>query len=117
MKGYVDARRRPTLPVLLRGPYGRAHVDAGVDTGGEGKGEPAMLETELSDDLAFRGKRYYDEHLKQVLEPEHNKRFVAVDVDRADHAVADDPIAAYDELDARGGAGPYVLLRVGCDYT
>jgi hypothetical protein len=34
-----------------------------------------------TDDLAERGRRFYDEHLKAQLEPEHNERFCAIEPD------------------------------------
>ena len=33
----------------------------------------------MQGEVAAKGKKYYDEHLKQILEPEHNGEFVTLD--------------------------------------
>jgi hypothetical protein len=33
----------------------------------------------MNNQIAILGKKYYDEHLKAILEPEHNGEFVTID--------------------------------------
>jgi hypothetical protein len=67
--------------------------------------------------LVERGQRFYAEHLRDLLEPEHNGEFVAIDPDTELYAVGTDPTALFDDLDARGSTSPKALLRVGYDWT
>jgi hypothetical protein len=45
----------------------------------EESAEKKSEEPPQTDDLAERGRRYYDEHLRAQLEPEHNGRFCAIE--------------------------------------
>lgn len=67
--------------------------------------------------LMERAQEYYAEHLREVLEPEHNGEFVAIDLDRGLYAVGRDPLTLFDDLDQRGSTSLKALLRVGYDWT
>ena len=41
----------------------------------------------MKNQVAELGKKYYDEHLKQILEPEHNGEFVTVDYESGQYFV------------------------------
>jgi hypothetical protein len=77
------------------------------------------MATTLSEDviLVERGRQFYAEHLRDLLEPERNGELVAIDPDSRLYAVGTDPTALLDELDARGSKSPKALLRVGYDWT
>lgn len=67
----------------------------------------------LGDELVERGQRFYDEHLRARLEPEHNGRFVAIDPTTENYFLAD---KAIDALLAGRKALPdtiFFLARVG----
>lgn len=65
------------------------------------------------DDLIKRGQLFYDEHLRQLLEPQHTGRFVAIDPQTQQYFLAD---KAIDALLAGRAALPdtlFFLARVG----
>lgn len=65
------------------------------------------------DELVERGQRFYDEHLRPLLEPQHNGRFVAIDPQTEQYFLADQAI---DALLAGRAALPdtiFFLARVG----
>lgn len=65
------------------------------------------------DELVERGQRFYDEHLRPLLEPQHNGRFVAIDPATEKYFLAD---KAIDALLAGREALPgtiFFLARVG----
>ena len=76
-----------------------------------------MLDVESSEELLARAQEYYDQRLKALLEPEFDGKLVTIHLKSGDYALADDPVAAYDELQSRGREAPYVLLRVGHPYA
>lgn len=71
------------------------------------RGEPSVEDAQ----------RFYDEVLRERLEPQHVDEYVAVDSPNQDYAVSDDPIKAFAELESRGRRPPFVLLRVGREYV
>jgi hypothetical protein len=65
------------------------------------------------DALVERGQRFYDEHLRAQLEPQHDGRFVAIDPATENYFLAD---KAIDALLAGRKALPdtiFFLVRVG----
>lgn len=65
------------------------------------------------DELVEQGQRFYDEHLRSLLEPQHNGRFVAIDPTTERYFIAD---KAIDALLAGREALPgttFFLARVG----
>jgi hypothetical protein len=65
------------------------------------------------DELIEQGKLFYDEHLRQLLEPQHTGRFVAIDPQTQQYFLAD---KAIDALLAGRAALPdtlFFLARVG----
>ncbi len=65
------------------------------------------------DELVEQGQRFYDQHLRSLLEPGHNGRFVAIDPKSENHFLAD---TAIDALRAGREALPetlFFLARVG----
>lgn len=44
----------------------------------------------LFDDVARRGLALYNEQLKNILEPEHNGKAIAINVDTGEYVIADD---------------------------
>lgn len=68
---------------------------------------------EATDGLAESGQRLYDEHLRSLLEPEHEGEFVAIDPDTERYFLGQTGLAAlragWRELPGR----LFYLLRVG----
>lgn len=70
-------------------------------------------ETETTDELVEGGQRFYDEHLRGSLEPEHAGRYVAIEPDSGRYFLADTGTEAL--LDARRALPEslFYLARVG----
>jgi len=64
-------------------------------------------------DLARRGQAYYDEHLRDALEPEHNGEFLALDVETGDYELAATQLEALDRAEAKHPDSVFYILRVG----
>lgn len=77
------------------------------------------MDATLNEDevLVERGRQFYAEHLRDLLEPARNGELVAIDPDSGLYAVGTDPTALLDELDARGSKSPKASLRVGYSWT
>jgi hypothetical protein len=69
------------------------------------------------DPTVIDAQRFYNEVLRERLEPAHLYEYVAIDEPNRDYAVSDDPIKAFDELESRGRRPPFVLLCVGREAT
>jgi len=66
---------------------------------------------------AEEGQRFYDEHLKSILEPQHYGRYVAIDPRRGTYALADTGVHALDQVRAQGSDEQVYLVRVGLRYA
>ena len=70
-----------------------------------------------TDDLAERGRRFYDEHLKAQLEPEHNERFCAIEPDSGQYFLgktgAEALLVAREALPGKR----FYLMRVGRKFA
>jgi hypothetical protein len=75
------------------------------------------IEEQALEQLTSQARRFYDEQLKDRLEPAHNGELVAIDPAAGLHAVGMDPLQLHDELIAQGSTGLQVLLRVGHVWT
>lgn len=67
--------------------------------------------------LYDQARQFYDERLRDELEPHHNGKFVAIDPEARLFAVSADAMAAAEELRRAGGLGWKILLRVGQEWT
>ena len=63
--------------------------------------------------IVERGERLYVEHLRHVLEPQHNGKFVVIDVEAGEYEVDDDHLAASDRAAATRPGAPLYATRVG----
>ena len=70
-------------------------------------------DTEAVDELVESGQRFYDEHLRQSLEPEHTGRYVAIEPASGRYFLGDTGTEAL--LDARQALPEslFYLARVG----
>jgi len=53
------------------------------------------------EEFARRGDERYDQHLRDILEPEQNGQYVVMDIDTGQYEVDEDEIPASDRLLAR----------------
>jgi len=68
---------------------------------------------EQRDVLSRRGLAIYDEKLKPILEPEFDKKYVAIHVDTEDYAVAGSSGDAMRAIRKRRPEGWLVMKRIG----
>ena len=64
-------------------------------------------------EIADRGTRIYDERLRQLLEPEHNGKYVVIDVETGEYELDEDHLAASDRAAAKRPGAPLYATRVG----
>ena len=67
----------------------------------------------MRDDLVERGQAFYDEHLKEELEPEHTGRYVAIEPDSGRYFLADTGTDALKAALAEMPGALFYLARVG----
>ncbi len=70
-----------------------------------------------ADDLAERGRRFYDEHLKAQLEPEHNERFCAIEPDSGQYFLGKTGLEALRAGHAALPGKKFYLMRVGRKFA
>jgi len=63
--------------------------------------------------LGRRGQAYYDQHLRARLEPEHDGKFLVLEVETADYEMDDDEMAAIQRARAKHPQSLFYVLRVG----
>lgn len=64
-------------------------------------------------EVARRGREIYEQRIRSEIEPEHEGRFLAVDVESGEYALADDELEAFDRAREKKPEGVLYLLRVG----
>lgn len=70
-------------------------------------------DVEVTDPLVVGGQRFYDEHLKDELEPEHTGRYVAIEPDSGRYFIADTGTDALLEAHRALPQSLFYLARVG----
>lgn len=60
-----------------------------------------------------RAREIYERDIRPRVEPEHQGRFLVVDVESGQYALADDELEAFDRARAKVPDGVLHLLRVG----
>ena len=60
-----------------------------------------------------KARRIYDERLKGELEPDHNGKILAVEVESGDYFLGRSEVEAYDEAIKKHPAKKFAFLRVG----
>jgi hypothetical protein len=66
-----------------------------------------------SDEIVQRGQALYDQQIRPKVEPEHNGKFLVLDIETGDYEIDADSYAAYERAAARRPDAPFYLLRVG----
>ena len=70
-----------------------------------------------TEEVARRGQELYERKIRQKVEPEHDGRFLVVDIESGDYEVADDDLTASDGILARRPNAVLYGLRVGRNYA
>jgi hypothetical protein len=60
-----------------------------------------------------RGSRLYEERVRDLLEPQHNGKYVVIDVDTGEYEVDRDHLAASDRAAAKHPGAALYATRVG----
>jgi hypothetical protein len=69
------------------------------------------------DEFAHRGDAIYERNIRPHLEAEDNGKFVAIDIDTAEHEMDANELAACERLRARLPEAQIWLVRVGSRYV
>lgn len=64
-------------------------------------------------ELARRGREYYDRFLRAKLEPQHNGKFLALEVETGDYEMGDSQLEALDRAEAKHPDSVFYIHRVG----
>ena len=64
-------------------------------------------------ELARRGRAYYDQFLRAKLEPEHKGKFLALEVETGDYELGDSHLEALDKAEAKHPNSVFCILRIG----
>ena len=65
------------------------------------------------DEICDRAKRIYEEQIKDLVEPEHNGKFIVIDIETGDYEIDEDDLSAEDRLEKRRPGFEGFLGRVG----
>jgi len=64
-------------------------------------------------EIVERGTRIYEDRLRAILEPQHNGKYVVIDVETGEYELDHDHLAASDRAAARRPGAPLYATRVG----
>ena len=67
-------------------------------------------------DICARGQRLYDERLRDQLEPQHNGKYVVLDVETGEYELDANHLAASDRAWAKHPGASLFAVRVGYGY-
>jgi len=67
--------------------------------------------------IAEIGSRYYREKLAPVLEPQHNGKYLLLDVDTGDYEMGADEVELHNRMVARHPGKIFYVTRVGYCFT
>ncbi len=70
-------------------------------------------ERETAQKVAGRGRALYERDIRGEVEPEHEGRFLALDVDSGDYEVGDDALPTSARLRGRKPDAVLYLIRIG----
>lgn len=65
------------------------------------------------EDIAIRGEEIYKQNIRAKVETEHKGKFLAVDIDTCDYAIADEDLEATDLLLLKQPNATVYGLRIG----
>jgi len=73
-----------------------------------------MTPTSFTDEeIVRKGLELYEREIRQRVEPEHNGRFLVLDIRSGDYEIAEESVTAYDRAAAKHPDGALYLVRVG----
>jgi hypothetical protein len=69
------------------------------------------------DELANLGRNLFEQHVRPVLRPEDDGKFIAIDIETGDYEIDEDDYAAVRRLQSRKPAADVWLMRAGYPAT
>ena len=66
------------------------------------------------DEVCDRGEQIYEEQIKHLVEPEHNGKFIVIDIESGDYEMDEEELDAFDRLKLRRSEGETYMTRIGC---
>lgn len=70
-----------------------------------------------TEEVARRGQELYEREIRRKVEPEHEGRFLVLDIESGDYEIADEDLTASEGMLARRPDAVLYGLRVGRDYA
>ncbi len=67
-------------------------------------------------EIVERGTRIYEERLRSLLEPQHNGKYVVIDVETGEYELDTDHLAASDRADSKRPGAQLYATRVGSPW-
>ena len=65
------------------------------------------------DEVCDRGEQIYEEQIKHLVEPDHNGKFIVIDIESEDYEIAENMLIAEDRLKGRRPEAVGFGARVG----
>jgi hypothetical protein len=65
------------------------------------------------EEIIQRGEALYHQQIRPRVEPDHNGKFLVLDVETGEYEVDSDSRAAFDRAAAKRPDAPFYILRVG----
>lgn len=75
------------------------------------------MSVETKNDLVSLGKKFYEEKLKAILEPEHNGEFVAIEPYLGKYVVDKDEVQVMFKAIAEMPKSKFYFGRIGYEFT
>jgi hypothetical protein len=66
-----------------------------------------------SDEIIEQGQALYDQQIRDKVEPQHNGKFLVLDIETGEYEIDADSVAAIDRATAKHPDPALYLLRVG----
>lgn len=66
-----------------------------------------------SDDIVQRGQALYEQHIRVKVEPDHNGKFLVLDIETGEYEIDVNELAAVKRAKARNPHAALYILRVG----
>jgi len=66
-----------------------------------------------SDEIVERGEALYDQQIRAKVEPQHDGKFLVLDIETGDYEIDADSVAALERATARHQDPALYLMRVG----
>jgi hypothetical protein len=71
----------------------------------------------MKNELAILGKKFYDEHLKHILEPEHNGEFVSIEPESGQYFIGKTDVEAMKKSREALPKKKKYLVRIGFEVA